>query len=320
MASIQDHRTSHHAGDVRATACSDFFGELLFPDRGALEELDLDELVAEEGFVDGLLKTFGQPFMSDPDQWREVVRQAAEVLSLLAAEVHSRTALVLDRGVFFAGLIFAHKRTLRRHFSQVHGFERDLGPLCMVGPMKRRWHILGLIAFSLVLACDEDASPGTATEAATPVDPFAVRSEDELREQVQQALARARDSNKKVLLEFLADWCEDCREVIRVSSGGPAAEVLARDYEVVYVEVGRLDRHVELIRRYRVERIATLVILDAQGERVAQTTLEPLSNHRPLSSEALAGWLRSPVDAWEGTAQPDEEETPVFPAEIVEPG
>jgi thioredoxin 1 len=184
----------------------------------------------------------------------------------------------------------------------------------------------GLVISLLFAGCEEgeNAAPSsnpTEPEVASAADPFVAVSEDVLRGQIQAALARARSGGKKVLLEFVADWCHDCREVVRVASAGPAAEILASDYEVVYVEVGRLDRHVELIQRYRVERIATLVVLDGQGERVAQTTLEPLSNHRPLTSAALAGWLRRPIDHWQNTSdEPSEEEQPpVFPAEIVEP-
>ena len=184
---------------------------------------------------------------------------------------------------------------------------------------------LGLAIPLLFAGCDDHENTLQASappEAQAALDPFAVVSEDALRGQIQAALARAREGGKKVLLEFVADWCDDCREVVRVASSGPAAEVLARDYELVYVEVGRLDRHVELIQRYRVERIATLVVLDGQGERVAQTTLEPLSNHRPLTSAALAGWLQRPIDHWQNTVDEPalgEEQSPVFPAEIVEP-
>ena len=181
---------------------------------------------------------------------------------------------------------------------------------------------LGLGLSLLMASCDGAENQGATTtspEVEAPTDPFAAVGEDALREQIQAALARARAGEKRVLLEFVADWCQDCREVVRVASAGPAAEVLGRDYEVVYVEVGRFDRHVELIERYRIERIATLVVLDARGERVAQTTLEPLSNHRPLSSEALAGWLRQPVDHWQNTpVEPREDDPPVFPPEIVE--
>lgn len=192
------------------------------------------------------------------------------------------------------------------------------------GRMRRLAHItlsFGLAISLLLLGCGEDESATSApvTAAAPVTDPFAVVSEDALRAQIQAALARARSGGKKVLLEFVADWCEDCREVVRVASAGPAAEVLASGFEVVYVEVGRLDRHRELIQRYRVERIATLVVLDAQGERVAQTTLEPLSNHQPLTSAALASWLTNPIDHWRGVSEPPIEAAPIFPAEIVEP-
>ncbi len=40
-----------------------------------------------------------------------------------------------------------------------------------------------------------------------------LRDEQALRVEIQAALARARETDKRVLLEFGADWCPDCNEV-----------------------------------------------------------------------------------------------------------
>ena len=99
-----------------------------------------------------------------------------------------------------------------------------------------------------------------------------------------------------MLLDFVADWCEDCREVVRLSKRHPARSVIEERYVVVYVEVGRFDRHRAWIERFGIDRIATLVILDTvSGERVAQTTLEPITGgQRGLTSAQLAQWYRDP--------------------------
>ena len=66
------------------------------------------------------------------------------------------------------------------------------------------------------------------------------------------------------------------------------------------IDVGRFDRHRALIDRFGIERIATLVVLDGSGQRVAQTTLEPITGDAEgLTADALAAWLRQPRDNWQ---------------------
>ncbi len=194
-------------------------------------------------------------------------------------------------------------------------------------------------AFVLLLvavACTEE-KPATSASAEPEVeaevaarpdapaeDVWVLRSDETLRAEIQQALARARQRGTRVLLEFGADWCPDCNEVVQLCRQSPCRELLKERYETVYVHVGRFDRHRDLLERYRVERIATLVVLSGDGRRVAQTTLEPISNRTGLTPEALAAWLREPRDEWRRSELPStgprEEDSPVFPPEVVAPG
>jgi len=153
---------------------------------------------------------------------------------------------------------------------------------------------LYIVIVSLALAsCGTEPEPalsGPAGEAFTPM------TEEALTARIAAARTEASASGRQVLLEFLADWCTDCREVVRLSGEQPARGVLEERYVVVYVEVGRFDRHRELISEHGVERIVTLVVLDPEsGRRVAKTTLEPITGgQRGLTSARLASWLRNP--------------------------
>ncbi len=147
------------------------------------------------------------------------------------------------------------------------------------------------MAAALALGCD---SPTPASPSGLDADPWVVRTDAELAAAVDEARARARASHRLVLLDFVADWCSDCREVVRVSKLEPARSVIEERYVVVYVEVGRFDRHRALLREHGIDRIAALVVLDPEtGRRAAKTTLEPITTGAGLTPDELASWLRS---------------------------
>lgn len=143
----------------------------------------------------------------------------------------------------------------------------------------------------VLLACDHAPRAPNGLDA----DPWAPRDEAALEHAIRAARDAAAASDRRVLLDFVADWCTDCREVIRVSHLEPARSVIEEKYVLVYVDVGRFDRHRALLREHHVDRIATLVVLDPEtGRRVARTTLEPITTGAGLTPDELASWLRAP--------------------------
>lgn len=152
--------------------------------------------------------------------------------------------------------------------------------------------VLWLSALAALAAGCDSAPP--AAPSGLDADPWVVRTDAELDSAIAAARAEARASERLVLLDFVADWCSDCREVIRVSKLEPARGAIEERYVVVYVEVGRFDRHRALLREHEIDRIAALVVLDPEtGRRVAKTTLEPITTRAGLTPEELASWLRS---------------------------
>lgn len=154
-----------------------------------------------------------------------------------------------------------------------------------------------ILAVCLLAACGrERGSEQQPLPSLAAHDPWTPMSEAALTARISEARELAKHGERQVLLVFIADWCTDCHEVVRLGDEQPARSVLARDYVVVHVEVGRFDRHVALLKTHEVDRIATLVVLDpSTGERVTKTSLEPLTGEdRGLSSSDLAAWLQDP--------------------------
>ena len=188
------------------------------------------------------------------------------------------------------------------------------------------WPFVWIRGFALIVALVVGCDQSTAEVAAPAPEPFAEKDDATLRTEIQAALADARSRGSHVLLVFVASWCRDCHEVLDALNRAPAKNVLASRYETVFVDVGRFDRHNALLEKYRVESIATLVVLDGEARRVATSTFEPISKRKPLTADALAAWLRDPQDPPpDGRSLhpgPEEERRPqkrppLFPPEVV---
>lgn len=157
--------------------------------------------------------------------------------------------------------------------------------------------VAAVIVIALLLAgCGDDEGPHASPAASEPLDPWREVTDAELDAEIAAAMERAAASDRRVLLDFVAPWCDDCREVVRVSRLEPARSVITERYEYVPVNVGHWDRARSWRERFAIRRIATLVVLEPDGTRVAQTTLEPISKRRELTPEMLAAWLREPRD------------------------
>ncbi len=120
-------------------------------------------------------------------------------------------------------------------------------------------------------------------------------SDAEMTTALASAQSCARSRGTRVILEFIAPWCPDCLEMTRLEQTPEVARVLHDRYERVRVNVGNWDRHAALRQRYGIDRIAAYVVLDADGRRVAQTVVEPVTGgHGPMTAAQWIAWLEAP--------------------------
>ncbi len=120
-------------------------------------------------------------------------------------------------------------------------------------------------------------------------------SEDEVLDAIGAAKVCARSEGRLVLLEFVAPWCADCREMARLDEAQVVADTLRQRFERVRINVGRWDRHEALRESFGVRALATYIVLDPTTSKLlARTTLEPItrSTGRQLTADDWARWLR----------------------------
>ena len=149
--------------------------------------------------------------------------------------------------------------------------------------MKRIAWLMALLIFSCFVAQAAEAPYDTSANAAA---------------QVQQALAQARQNHKPVLLFFGANWCEDCRSLAASLKTPANAQLMARDFNVVKIDVGNFDHNLDVVKRYGdpIAKGIPAAVLVAPDDRVLYSTKGgELSNARTMSADGVHDFFE---DVW----------------------
>jgi thiol-disulfide isomerase/thioredoxin len=85
------------------------------------------------------------------------------------------------------------------------------------------------------------------------------------------ALSAAAKEHKRVLVVFGANWCYDCHVLDATFHSKELAPLVAANYKVVHINVGEMDKNLDIVQRYQVpiqKGIPALVVLDSDGKLV----------------------------------------------------
>ena len=113
--------------------------------------------------------------------------------------------------------------------------------------------------------------------------------------QIRDALARAKQGHKRVILVFGANWCFDCHVLDLAFHRPDIAPLVEHGFEVVHVDVGRGDKNQDLMNQYDVPMkrgIPGLAVLESNGKLLYSQTQGQFENARALSPEDLLQFLR----------------------------
>lgn len=115
------------------------------------------------------------------------------------------------------------------------------------------------------------------------------------RADIKQALARATDAHTSVIVVFGANWCPDCRELDHAMKNGDCASLMARDFQVVKVSVGRFDKNLDVAKSYGVpleKGIPTVAILSSQNKVLYITKEGELANARDMGDTGIFDFFK----------------------------
>ncbi len=107
---------------------------------------------------------------------------------------------------------------------------------------------------------------------------------------IQQALSSSTADNVPVLVVFGADWCEDCRALDHALKTGRNAELMAKSFKVVKVDVGNFNRNLDVDQAYGnpiKKGIPAAVLLSSVGQVLYATRGGELADARRMSESGI---------------------------------
>ena len=143
--------------------------------------------------------------------------------------------------------------------------------------------------------------PGQARLSITSIDqlakplPYPYDRNADANAALTAAQARAKTSHHLMLIDVGGNWCPDCRVLAGVMRVPAVAQFLARHYEIVTVDIGRMDRNLQILSHYSVNRpegVPAVLIVDPDTDRLLNRDhVFALADARSMQPQALADWL-----------------------------
>jgi thioredoxin 1 len=107
---------------------------------------------------------------------------------------------------------------------------------------------------------------------------------------IQQALKEATAAKTPVIVVFGANWCGDCKMLEYSMEKGASAALMAQDFKIVKVNVGRFDKNVEVAKSYGVplaKGIPAVAILSTNNQVIYVTKDGELANARSMGDKGI---------------------------------
>ncbi|WP_018980994.1 thioredoxin family protein [Saccharibacter floricola] len=118
--------------------------------------------------------------------------------------------------------------------------------------------------------------------------------------QVREAFMTARKTHRRVLLDFGANWCPDCRILAGIMASPDVSFWLEKNFVIVPINVERLTANMDIAHHYNVNitAIPTVLMLTSDGRLLNKDGTLSLGNARRMSPQAvvdlIAQWNARP--------------------------
>ena len=108
------------------------------------------------------------------------------------------------------------------------------------------------------------------------------------------ALQTAAATHRRVILDFGGNWCPDCRVLDTYFHDAANAPLLEAGFVVVHVNVGRLDKNLDIARSYEVplpKGVPALAVLETDGKLLYSQKAGEFEAMRGMQAGAVTDFL-----------------------------
>ena len=112
---------------------------------------------------------------------------------------------------------------------------------------------------------------------------------------IQQALKEATAAKTPVIVVFGANWCGDCKMLEYSMEKGASAALMAQDFKIVKVNVGRFDKNVEVAKSYGVplaKGIPAVAIISTNNQVIYVTKDGELADARKMGDKGIYDFFK----------------------------
>lgn len=114
------------------------------------------------------------------------------------------------------------------------------------------------------------------------------------RADIAAAMAEAKREHKRVILDFGGDWCPDCQVLDIYFHQQPNQAILDKNFVLVHVFIGRMDKNLELAQQYGVpisRGVPALSVISPEGKVIHAQQTGEFNDMRHLEGAALTEFL-----------------------------
>ena len=114
------------------------------------------------------------------------------------------------------------------------------------------------------------------------------------RAQIQHAIAVATREHKNIILDFGGNWCPDCKVLNYYFHQPPNAGLLARNFVLVDINIGRYTHNLALAKKYNIplhKGVPALAVLDSHGKLLYSQTGGQFENMSHMSPDSVTAFL-----------------------------
>ena len=112
--------------------------------------------------------------------------------------------------------------------------------------------------------------------------------------EIHEALLKARHEHKRVILDFGGNWCPDCHVLNTYFHQSPNDKLLADNFILVDVNIGRYDMNTDVAEKYGVplkKGVPAVAVLSPDGKVVYAQATGEFENMRHMEAQAVTDFL-----------------------------